>query len=86
MWSVKRLKLFATTLACACLISVIVDVVLTYLHTGMGWHYGVAYVLAMLCVLRVMLHGTDTPRRYTAIQPRSPERKSSVSRPNSRST
>jgi hypothetical protein len=81
MLSVEWLKLFARTLVCACLISVIVDVALAYLHAGMGWYYGVAYVLAMLCVLRVMLP-TGRPCRYAETPTRSPERKSNVSRPN----
>lgn len=82
MWSIERLKLFAAMLVCVCVMNVLADVVLAYLHAGMGWYYGVAYFLAMLCVFRVMFPGVGIPRRYTEIPSQSPERKSGVNRPN----
>jgi len=82
MWSIERLKLFAAILVCVSVMNVLADVVLAYLHAGMGWYYGVAYFLAMLCVFRVMFPGVGIPRRYTEIPPRSPEQKSGVNPPN----
>jgi hypothetical protein len=79
MWSIERLKLFAAMLACVSVMNVLADVVLAYLHAGMGWYYGVAYFLAMLCVFRVM----SIPRRCTEMPPRSPIRTSRVNPPDS---
>jgi hypothetical protein len=79
MWSIERLKLFAAMLVCVSVMNVLADVILAYLHAGMGWYYGVAYCLAMLCVFRVML----IPRRYTEMPPRSPTRTSRINPPDS---
>jgi hypothetical protein len=73
MWSFERLKLFAAMLICVSVMNVLADVALAYMHAEMGWYYGVAYFLAMLCVFRVMFPGIGIPRRYNEIPPRSPE-------------
>jgi hypothetical protein len=71
MWSIERLKLFAMMAILVSVMNVLADVALAVMHAGMGWYYGVAYFLAMLCVFRVMFPGLGIPRRYTEFPPRS---------------
>ncbi len=77
----ERLKLFAVVAACVSVMNVLADVSLAAMHAGIGWYYGVAYFLAMLCVFRVMFPGLGIPERYTELPPRPQKRASNVSPP-----
>jgi hypothetical protein len=48
------LKTFAMVTAEVCVAGILADVFLALIHAGIGWYYGVGYLLAMLGVARVM--------------------------------
>lgn len=48
------LKTFAIVTVWVCAASILADVFLALMHAGIGWYYGVGYLLTMLGVARVM--------------------------------
>lgn len=81
MWSIERLKLFAAVLVCISVMNVVADLSLAVMHAGIDWYYGVAYLLGMLGVFRVMFPGLGMPARYTEFPPKPPQQTSDVSPP-----
>jgi len=48
------LKTFAIVTVWVCVANILADVFLALIHAGIGWYYGVGYLLVMLGVARVM--------------------------------